>query len=269
MSSISGRLLTMLLLAATTLAAQQATRRVLQDYRIDGRQGPVKDGSKLALRDEQQVLSALFPRYLTSEDACNRENQYKVDAETERRNGEIVPSIEEFVGGSFTAPGRQQAAYFVKVGECFDHNSRGSYFGSFRLAIFEGPTLVTSVAPTFVWGGMETKANALVTVADVNNDGIDDLLLQSGGYGQGEVEVSAGLVSLRDGKLQSVREFDDVYDNRCGNGEAGSRRVTASRITYAPSGVLVERYEAPCAASRSGNVPALKDFRRVPQSVKQ
>jgi hypothetical protein len=264
-----GKLLTIVLLcAATGLPAQQATRRVLHDYRIDGASAPIKGGAELSLKDQQRVLSALFPKYLTSESACDRANEdkphYGATLETERTGGQIVPSIEEFVDGSFTAAGKRQTAYFVKVGECFAYTR--DYWGTYRLAIFEGPRLIADVEPEVPYQGtIPMGSKGLVATADVNNDGIDELLLQSTVFGGGELEVYARLVSLGQGKFHAIREFDDVYDWGCG----ANRNVTASRITYTPPTLFVERYEAPCkGAVKLGHVPALSDFKRLPQGSK-
>jgi hypothetical protein len=263
------KLLTILLLGGVfALPAEQAPRRILCDFRIDGIQGPVvKDASKLSLEVKRQVLSAVFPKYLTSQDACNRENeQQPIDTaklEAERQTGEMVPAIEEFGDGSFTAPGRRQTAYFIKVGECFAYTR--TYWGTYRLAIFEGPRLVANIHPQVTFAGtLDTAPNAIATAADVNNDGIDELLLTAIEFGQGEVQGNAWLVSLRGGELHTLREFDGVYDNPC-MGMAEGVRVTASVIAYALTQFFVEQYEAPCkGVAAQGQVPALTDFTRVP-----
>lgn len=127
------KLLRILLLGGVSgLPAQQATRRILCDFRIDRNQGPVKDGSELPLKTQRQILSALFPKYLTNEAACNEENEQQpindAKLEAQRKAGQMVPSVTEFGDGSFTAPGRRQTAYLIKVGECFAYTR--NYWGT-------------------------------------------------------------------------------------------------------------------------------------------
>ena len=69
----------------------------------------------------------------------------------------------------------------------------------------------------------------------------------------------AGFLIYRE---EVILEYMGVYDWGCG----ANRNVTASRITYTPPTLFVERYEAPCkGAVKRGHVPALSDFKRVPQ----
>jgi hypothetical protein len=245
----------MVLCGATGLPAQQVAKGVLHDFRIDGKQGRIQYGSEVSLEIQRQVLSSLFPKYLIVVNGCKgaEDQQPITDASlaTKRQRGQMVPVIEEFARGSFTGLGRRQMAYFIKVGECFAETR--TYWGTYRLAVFEGPHLIASLEPA---------ANVLEAAADVNGDGIDELLLGAIGSGTGDVMASARLVSLRGGKLHMMKAFDSVYDNPCGFD--GHMSVTASVITYTPAGLLTERYEAPCKASPGGIVPLLKDFTRVP-----
>jgi len=112
------------------LPAQQANRHVLCDYRIDGLQKGVRSGTELSPKNQREVLTGLFPKYLSATSGCGPEPAQSVleHLEAERSAGQMVPSIEEFAEGSFTAPARHQAAYFVKVGECFA--ATRTYFGT-------------------------------------------------------------------------------------------------------------------------------------------
>ena len=109
-------LLRMLLVCwAASLPVQSATGRVLSDFRIDGAKGRIKSGSELSPKIRRQVLSAVFPTYLTSETACNRENEQTpiddAELEVERKTGQIVPAIEAFAGAA------DHCARFISCGE--------------------------------------------------------------------------------------------------------------------------------------------------------
>jgi hypothetical protein len=242
--------------------AQQANRHVLSDYRIDGLQEGVRSGTELSPKNQRAVLTGLFPKYLTATSGCGPEPVQPVleRLDAERSAGLMVPSIEEFAEGSFTAPDRHQTAYFVKVGECFAETR--NYFGTYRLATFEGSQLVANVQPLVRYGGaLKLQANGLSAAADVNNDGLHELLLESITLGGGVVEVIAWLVSLRDTRLHIIKEFDEVYLNQCSAGMTAPPPVLASVITYGPPQLFVEQYEAECNGTE-GLLPALRDFRR-------
>jgi hypothetical protein len=136
-----------LLWGVIDLPAQQANRHVLADYRIDGLQKGVRPGTELSPKNQRAVLTGLFPKYLTTTSGCGPEPAQSVldHLKAERSAGLMVPSIEEFAEGSFTAPGRHQTAYFIKVGECFAETR--NYFGTYRLATFDGSQLVANVQP--------------------------------------------------------------------------------------------------------------------------
>jgi|SRR5208283_229717 len=256
----------LLLCGVTSLSAEQSSTRILFDFRTDSHPGPVKRGSLIPLKTQREILSTLFPKYLNNEDACKPENAQQpsdnATLQAQRENGQIVPSIDTFLDGSFTAPRTRQTAYFIKVGECFASTS--SYWGTYRLAIFEGSRLVANVSPQVGTHG-DWQANGIATAADVNNDGMDELLLVAIAFGMGEVEEKAGLVSLRSGKLETIRGFDSVYDNPCAS--QNPDRVTASVIAYSSTHLFVDEYEAPCHGDAAkGKVPSLADFKPVPQS---
>ncbi|MGA7413615.1 MAG: hypothetical protein WBW33_24280, partial [Bryobacteraceae bacterium] len=174
-----------------------------------------------------------------------------------RKSGQLVASIAVFANGSFTAPGLRQTAYFTNALVCSAWGP--DYSGTYELAIFEGTRLILNVNQKVgMFGG---HADAQVAVADVNNDGIDELLLEAVG-GQPEIQGEASLVSFRGGEPHVMKEFNEVYFNGCLG--IGFARVTASVITYTPKQSFVDQYEAPCTGEGAGgNVPALAEFKRV------
>lgn len=253
----------LLLCGVTALSGQTTPRRILYDFRIDANQAPnIQDGSKLAPEVQRQVLSTLFPKYLTAETQCDPANEGQPifnpqQLEAERKSGQMVASIEEFADGSFTAAGHRQTAYFIGALECFAWSPANT--GTNELAIFEGTRLILKVNQKVgLFGG---HANALVAVADVNNDGIDELLLEAVG-GHPEIQGDASLVSFRGGEPHVMKEFNEVYFNGCLG--ISFARVTASVITYTPKQFFVDQYEAPCIGEGvGGNLLALAEFKRV------
>jgi hypothetical protein len=232
-----------LLVCGVALISQREDRRVLYDGRIGGGgQGRVQLGSKLSTESRQQLLSAVFPKRLTSAAGCDSERSRAGD-----RAEQIDPEVIEFAQGSFTAPGARQAVYLIQVNECLPPSR--NYFGTYRLAVFEGARLIANP---------NVAANGIASIADVDGDGIEELLLIGTGFGQGDLEVHAKLVSLKSKRFQVFKDFDLVYENPCGLDER--LPVTASAITYGPAGLAVQHYTAPCSSSHNGDVPALKDF---------
>jgi hypothetical protein len=222
----------------------------LRDYRIAYGRSESKTRRDSPARSGSGFIISLS-EFLSSASLCDgQRKQRPIDAAWLREQsnaGQIAPAIQEHAQGSFTAPGTHQTIYYIKVGECLPETR--NYFGTYRLPVFEGPRLIATAEP---------NADGIVTVADVNGDGIDELLLQSVGYGTGDLGLRAQLVSLMGGKLRTIRDFDEVYDNPCGRGE--NLAVEATLITYDRGGLYTRKYTAPWSASRGGNVPALEDF---------
>ena len=130
-------------------------------------------------------------------------------------------------------------AYPIKVGEC--SAPARSYFGTYRLAIFENGRLIAADRSP---GGDYTGA-----VTDVDDDNIEEILISGCGFGQGVVECSARLLSAAGGSLRTIRDFPEVYRDGCGSSRESGIRATV--IRYAPGRppqFLEYEYEAACPA---------------------
>jgi hypothetical protein len=236
------------------LQAQRETSRVLRDYRVDGAQEPVRQGAMVDAETRQQVLHTLFPKSLNSPNACKPQSDPRpADSawlDSQRKAGQFAPSIETFAEGAFTAPLRSQTVYFIRVGECSAETR--TYWGTYQLALFEGAHLIARMDP---------QASGLAAMADIDNKGIDELLLENVNSGQGEIHIDARLVSLAEGKLGPIKTLERTYDNPCGRN--AEMPVKASVITYAHGELSTRQYEAPCTASSGGMVPPIEAFRAV------
>ncbi|MBZ5629540.1 MAG: hypothetical protein LAO06_11820 [Acidobacteriia bacterium] len=221
-------------------------KQVFYDFRSHE---PAAD-SKLDPANTRKILSAVFPAYLSAMRAC------KAGPEA-NQPGQIVPTIRGAAEGSFTAAGLQQTVYLIDVGEC----SRDPVVSTRRLVVFSAGALTANVEAPLGAGILRTY--------DLNGDGKNELLLQDGRTGQGELIEIAKLVEFDKDKLVIVEDFGQIYDDTCDT-DLPSKSIGASVVYYLPppagqkARFTLELYRAPCPAK--GRQPQWK--RSAPQPSK-
>jgi hypothetical protein len=197
-------------------------RQLLVDFRTNHESAPIK----IAPATQRAVLSKVFRKYLTDANQCKADFDMSNGAEplaAARKAGQMVPSIEDMVTGSFTASGQTQTAYVIFVAEC--NASHADNFGTRRVAIFSGQQLVADVDADFMMD--------IVRKTDLNADGIDELLMISYYMGQGNLTEMATLVSFQNGRRSVLQEFGSVVEDSCASGFQGSN--SKASVLYVPS----------------------------------
>jgi hypothetical protein len=111
----------------------------------------------------------------------------------------------------FTRKGARQTLYLLRQGR-----------DATVLAVFENDALVAKL-PTSAWQG-------LAGTADVDGNGLYEVLLRADGESDGEHAVGLTLVSFAAGKLEVIRQFDRALVDRCDVGGA----IDATAINYCP-----------------------------------
>jgi hypothetical protein len=231
-------------ICACIQVAAQSQRATLFDFRTQTRNNP----PRITAAKSKQVFGAVFPKYLTDARYC-KEGVETSGAEdylaAMRRAGQVVPAILDLASGSFTAPGENQIAYVIFVGEC--NASHADNFGSKRLAVFSGNKLVLNEDLDFKSG--------ILKKTDLDANGIDELLLLGGDMNQGIlIEISA-LVTVRNRKVVVLQDFKKVFEDSCASLAPGSERQ-ASVIFLSPArsgqmpGFDVENYRSGCGRTR-------------------
>ena len=215
-----------LLLAFVPVAAQgpklpPAQRTVLYDFRNErAYQSP-----KISAATNREVLSKVFRRYLSDANRCQSNFNAGEDfLSSARRAGQIVPNIADAATGSFTAAGQNETAYVIFVNEC--NASHADNFGSKRIAIFSGSRLVADIDLDF--------KSSIIVKTDLDNDGINELLMTSGDMAQGELIEMAALLSFQNGKMNVVQDFGTVMNDDCASLRPGST-AKAAVLSYAKS----------------------------------
>lgn len=228
-----------------TSLATAGANKLLHDFRKAGPEESTKQPA-VGANLERSILTAMFGSYLTDETQCPLDVGDPTTPEglrDLRKSGYLVPSISSNVNGSFTKAGAKQTAYVILVGECGAPHVVN--WGTKRLAIFEGQTLVANV---------DVKDyNTIIESYDLDGDGISELLLAGAYMQMGHYFSWAELVDARDGKLHVLKDFKDIVDDPCGNPAEGKTSATAA-IYYTPTpGQLpefrVDRRRAKCSAS--------------------
>ncbi len=205
-----------------TQVGAQSKRPIMFDFRAETRNNP----PRITAATSKQVLGAVFRKYLTDARYC------KEDVETSgaedylaamRNAGQFAPSILDLATGSFTAPGENQIAYVISVGEC--NASHADNFGSKRLAIFSGNKLVLNEDLDFKSG--------ILKKTDLDANGIDELLLLGGDMNQGILIETSALVTVRNRKVVVLQDFKKVFEDSCASLIRGSG-IQASVIFLGP-----------------------------------
>lgn len=144
--------------------------------------------------------------------------------------------------GAFTAAGTQQTAYLIDTRS----GTPADNFGPKYLAIFSGETYVADFPIQ--------NLSLILQTYDLNHDGISELLLGYSLIQMGELQESAKLVQMAQGKLRIIRDFGTTYRSSCGNESAADKAIDSSVIFYAPApgnqlpDFRVDNYRAPCPA---------------------
>ncbi|MBA2504101.1 MAG: protein kinase [Pyrinomonadaceae bacterium] len=234
--------------------ALNGANNVLWDFRKTTSSTP----PNLSDQAKSRILSIVFRSYLTGTDQCqsidgDAGNDFLAE---QRAAGQFVPEIVSSASGSFTAPGLQQTAYLIEVGEC--NASHADNYGTKRLVIFNDQNLVANV---------DAELNtSILKPFDINADGINELLLSGGDMHMGINPGWGTLVDFNNNRPRVIRKFERVYEDSCESERRGSSSL-ASVILYAPTGkgrmpeIRVDWYRAPCA---QGDVdPKPEDFKYV------
>jgi len=217
--------LSLLILATINATAQQAAapKQILFDFRVIR---PVTS-PKISRATERLVLSKVFKKYLTDENKCNRHfagNASDDYLKAARLAGQMVPSIVDATTGSFTVAGQTETAYVISVSEC--NASHADNFGTKRIAIFAGQNLVADLDVDF--------NSSIVRKTDLNDDGIEELLMASGDMAQGTLTEMATLMTFQRGKLQVIEDFGTVNEDSCASGFPGSL-IKTSVLSFGPT----------------------------------
>jgi hypothetical protein len=213
-------------------------RRLEGHVFIDYRSEINHDEPQLAPQEKRRILQAVYG--------------------AEFRSGN--PLINSVRDGSFTAPGMQETVYLIqKSGPIVlaPESLKGT-----TLAVFSGEHLVARVAAT--------EFNFIPRLSDLNQDGINELLLQGSSYHRGTLVSWAKLVDLIDGQLRVIKDFDVLEKDSC-----GSRDTTAEIIVGVVRHTLpgqdtwpefaVTYYRATCPTDEDRRKP--EHFREEPTAI--
>lgn len=241
-------IISLALLASTSVWAQGAGKQVLFDFRS----GKYPVPAKVAPAVEKKVLDAIFPKYFKNESECDAVQNAPADLAQKRNMGYMVPTVMAAINGSFTAAGANQTAYLIQVREC--GASHAENFGSRRIAIFSGDQLAANV---------ELGLNDYLASVKLAG-GLTGLLLSGGWTGQGVIQSNATVYGFAGGKLVEIRSFGTVDSSNCEMASVPDHKMQVAVLYVTDKGgssnpdFSQEFYQSKCPAN--GSTPSFQPF---------
>ena len=144
--------------------------------------------------------------------------------------------------GSFSAAGQKDRALLVALQPCVADPDTID----FQIVVFPAAGSTTPLARA------DVPDDRLLQTFDLNRDGQDEFFLAHATTKNGVRDVQAQIYQFDKGKLRTLEDFGDVYENDC-HSPLASQGISAAVIDYIPrtaTGELprfvVQLYRAPC-----------------------
>ncbi|EDX73395.1 hypothetical protein MC7420_1191 [Coleofasciculus chthonoplastes PCC 7420] len=180
MHKISFTGLLLLLLTSSTVAQPS----ILLDYRNEDFNA--ESSPQLPANTENLVISQMVRN---TDQACN---------------GELSPTVIDYARGSFTDAQADQVVYLVSLGD----SCHPRFQSTIRIGVAYSGQVVT-------YGDVTGYSN-IQKISDVNGDGINEILLDGSGMGQGYFVTYAKLVEIKPKGLLTLKDFEQVYSDNLG-----------------------------------------------------
>ncbi len=163
--------------------------------------------------------------------------------------------------GAFTRKGAPQVAVILVPGGA---NTIDPFPEPATLAVLEGDRVVAR----HTFGKDDGSWQWLRKAADIEGDGIDELLLTAGWVQMGEHGVNLLAASLAGGDYRRIDVFERVVDSDCqARRDVGGGKAQAAVISVSGGKLVQARYEADCPRGGAGEGwagdPAAADYRPV------
>ena len=152
--------------------------------------------------------------------------------------------------GAFTSADEAQTLYLLARGAQI--NSQQSQSKLSLLAVFVDEQVIAQFVPP------DHAYNTIQATVDVNDDGMDDVLLSSSAYQMGQSVIMAELLSLAGGQRQQLHSLGKVYQDSC-DAPFSKEGVVAAVIEKSPDGQLTRSdFVADCP--EGDREPEIDDF---------
>lgn len=152
--------------------------------------------------------------------------------------------------GHFTSPDQSQTAYILLRRAAMQPG--GARFAKPMLAVFDQDDRIQT---QFV-----VDHNRIAAVADIDGDGVDEILLAADAVQMGLFATSIQAVSLRDNDLKVLDTYHEAYLDSCEQ-SLSTRSVRATVFVRGPSGLEARHYHTDCEGDPATRATR---FQRVP-----
>lgn len=150
-------------------------------------------------------------------------------------------SVTDTASGTFTRPRANQRLFLYQF--C----TTGHNFANNGLAVFESGRLVMHVIYKGSWD------NALGALADINQNGLNEILISTGGTSMGQTWGVTTLLELSNGFVKKLGTFD-VYEDSCGTvgGQGVMKAIRLSVVASPRPSFFQQTFSGSCASGKMG-----------------
>jgi len=164
----------------------KATERLLVEYGVNSDDN---FGEEYQNFPSSNITNSVVSQSIRSSDELCSNSRYK-------------PRIESYAQGSFTSPNTREELYLIYIGDSCGSRA----IGTIRIVIARGTQVTT-------YG--EVSANhSLKKITDINNDGINEILLEGSWLGQGAYFMWNRFLEIRPRGILTLAQFNTYANNR-------------------------------------------------------
>lgn len=200
---------------------------------------PGARGEPTSQRDQAVILASLFPTPPPTPADCNPGTKpSKSHTQFDSRGIAVLANVT----GAFSDPGKHERALLVGVEQCPGDPQSIAH----QIVVIPATGSATALARA------EVADDRLLQTFDLSRDGQDEFFLARNTKTNGVQGVQAQIYQFDKGKLRTLEDFGEVYENDC-QSQFSAQGISAAVVDYIPRTAkeelprfVVQLYRAAC-----------------------